>query len=319
MATATNTSKETSNPTPGGGFRLENVLVCPITQELFVEPVLAEDGHTYERSAISRWFNTGNTRSPVTNEELEGKKLVPNHVIRKVVHHHRHSLGMRLVTACEQGEDAEVMELVEKGADINIRTESGETPLLILISRNRLNLARELVRLGADASIANDRGETPEAAARRRRLDEDFMMFLQDASRSAAQKRASEAESRIRERDEYRRMQQMRRTEQNETRGAGATPLVPGVGFFPSLFSLQFLWAIAAFQNTGGGEGTGAQTNGNAVGQVTLSQRITNWARVNIAGDPDLAAGQEDYLHQQILSRALLTVGSMVLLCLLLL
>jgi hypothetical protein len=295
-------------------FRLENVLVCPITQELFMDPVLAEDGHTYERSAITRWFSTGNTRSPVTNEELDGKKLVSNHVIRKVVHHQRHSLGIRLVTACEQGEDAEVTELVEKGADVNIRTDSGETPLLILISRNRLNLARELIKLGADASLSNDRGETPEAAARRRRLDDSFVSFLHDASRSATQKRATEAESRLRERDEYRRMQQMRRTEQNETRGAGSTPLVPGIGFFPSLFGLQFQGALVT--NNGG---TIGQVSGATVGPHTISQRLTNWARVNIAGDPDLVLGHEDHLHQQILSRALLTVGSMVLLCLLLL
>ena len=58
-------------------------LTCPITQELLIDPVLAEDGHTYERAAITRWFSTGNTRSPVTNEELEGKKLISNHVLKK--------------------------------------------------------------------------------------------------------------------------------------------------------------------------------------------------------------------------------------------
>jgi len=72
--------------------KLENCLVCPITQELFVDPVFAEDGHTYERGAITRWFNTGNTRSPVTNEELEGKRLIPNHVLKKIVHQHRTTL-----------------------------------------------------------------------------------------------------------------------------------------------------------------------------------------------------------------------------------
>jgi len=34
-------------------------LVCPITQELMRDLVVAEDGHTYEREAILRWFSVG--------------------------------------------------------------------------------------------------------------------------------------------------------------------------------------------------------------------------------------------------------------------
>jgi hypothetical protein len=34
-------------------------LICPITQELMRDPVVAEDGYTYEREAILRWFSVG--------------------------------------------------------------------------------------------------------------------------------------------------------------------------------------------------------------------------------------------------------------------
>ena len=40
-------------------------LFCPITQEAIVEPVVAADGHTYERLAIVRWLSDHHT-SPVT-------------------------------------------------------------------------------------------------------------------------------------------------------------------------------------------------------------------------------------------------------------
>ena len=30
---------------------------CPITQERFFDPVVAADGHTYERIAIERWLS----------------------------------------------------------------------------------------------------------------------------------------------------------------------------------------------------------------------------------------------------------------------
>ena len=32
-------------------------LVCPITQELPFDPVMAEDGKIYERNAIVEWFS----------------------------------------------------------------------------------------------------------------------------------------------------------------------------------------------------------------------------------------------------------------------
>ena len=41
--------------------------VCPITHMCMREPVVAADGHTYERAAIERWLRTSTT-SPMTNE-----------------------------------------------------------------------------------------------------------------------------------------------------------------------------------------------------------------------------------------------------------
>eukprot|EP00964_Phaeocystis_antarctica_P096078 scaffold62446_cov51-Phaeocystis_antarctica.AAC.2 len=53
--------------------------VCPITAELPVDPVNAEDGRCYERCAIEEWFARQpqpQVKSPVTNE-LMGKRLFP--------------------------------------------------------------------------------------------------------------------------------------------------------------------------------------------------------------------------------------------------
>ncbi|CAL8088448.1 unnamed protein product [Orchesella dallaii] len=51
---------------------------CPITHDIMVEPVTTCDGHTYERAAITEWFLTGKTTSPLTNIELESMTLTPN-------------------------------------------------------------------------------------------------------------------------------------------------------------------------------------------------------------------------------------------------
>ena len=58
---------------------MANEFVCPITQELPLEPVTAEDGHCYEREAIESWIRqrAGQPlRSPVTNKSI-GRKLFP--------------------------------------------------------------------------------------------------------------------------------------------------------------------------------------------------------------------------------------------------
>ena len=64
-------------------------LICPITRELPVDPVMAEDGITYERKAIEEhfWLNTddnGMSRSPMTNT-LMGQNLIPAIQMRNLI------------------------------------------------------------------------------------------------------------------------------------------------------------------------------------------------------------------------------------------
>ena len=61
-------------------------LTCPISFELFVDPVVAADGNTYERAAIEAWFERGNGRgrSPLTRELMKSQTLVPNRIVKKL-------------------------------------------------------------------------------------------------------------------------------------------------------------------------------------------------------------------------------------------
>lgn len=68
----------------GGLTDCVGLLCCPITHELFRDPVLASDGNTYEREAIQEWFSKRST-SPLTNVELRDKTLTPNHLVKKIV------------------------------------------------------------------------------------------------------------------------------------------------------------------------------------------------------------------------------------------
>jgi hypothetical protein len=58
--------------------------VCPITQEVMVEPVFAADGYTYERMAIEAWV-AGHSSSPMTNLPLQHPQLTPNLGLRSAI------------------------------------------------------------------------------------------------------------------------------------------------------------------------------------------------------------------------------------------
>ena len=64
---------------------LEDVFSCPISLEVMREPVVLEDGFTYEKASIEGWFAAGHSTSPMTNVELASLETFPNHVLRKLI------------------------------------------------------------------------------------------------------------------------------------------------------------------------------------------------------------------------------------------
>ncbi|KAG8191908.1 hypothetical protein JTE90_019842 [Oedothorax gibbosus] len=58
---------------------------CPITQDVMRNPVVAADGYSYEKQAIEEWFESGKETSPMTNEKLAHKLLIPNHVLQQLI------------------------------------------------------------------------------------------------------------------------------------------------------------------------------------------------------------------------------------------
>ena len=69
--------------TGGVGAVLQPFLQCPISHEIMVDPVVAADGHTYEREALARWLHVHNT-SPMTGERM-GARMLPNHAVKSMI------------------------------------------------------------------------------------------------------------------------------------------------------------------------------------------------------------------------------------------
>lgn len=64
--------------------------VCPISQSLMVDPVIASDGHTYDRSQIEHWIRqkteaNAPVTSPQTREPLDDDRLVSNLALKRTI------------------------------------------------------------------------------------------------------------------------------------------------------------------------------------------------------------------------------------------
>eukprot|EP00657_Telonema_sp_P-1_P008271 TRINITY_DN29128_c0_g1_i2.p1 TRINITY_DN29128_c0_g1~~TRINITY_DN29128_c0_g1_i2.p1 ORF type:complete len:116 (+),score=27.40 TRINITY_DN29128_c0_g1_i2:166-513(+) len=51
---------------------------------MMTDPVIASDGHSYERAAITEWISRNQT-SPKTNQRLANANLIPNHTLKAAI------------------------------------------------------------------------------------------------------------------------------------------------------------------------------------------------------------------------------------------
>jgi hypothetical protein len=58
--------------------------VCPISYEVMTDPVVLDDGHTYERSAIETWL-AHHSESPMTRAAVSRNSLKPNYALRAAI------------------------------------------------------------------------------------------------------------------------------------------------------------------------------------------------------------------------------------------
>jgi hypothetical protein len=65
-------------------FINEKLLICPITRELFKDPVISNDGFTYERLAIEKWL-INNKTDPLTRNTLNKTDLKSNITVKNIV------------------------------------------------------------------------------------------------------------------------------------------------------------------------------------------------------------------------------------------
>lgn len=108
-------------------------LKCPITKSIMSDPVVACDGHTYERSAIQRSLSRIGHVSPVTNAPM-GPDL-------------RDNFSMK----------SQVSSLMSQYVDINAVQKDGHTALTLAASEKRADMVQMLCNAGANMDIVRTR------------------------------------------------------------------------------------------------------------------------------------------------------------------
>ena len=64
---------------------IPDAYLCPITMDPMEDPVMAADGHSYERREIEAWLDRGKRMSPMTGAPLPHTHLMPNHALKKAI------------------------------------------------------------------------------------------------------------------------------------------------------------------------------------------------------------------------------------------
>ncbi|MCO5614388.1 hypothetical protein L7F22_068668 [Adiantum nelumboides] len=76
---------EPSSPRGVHVWEVPSSFFCPITKDIMREPVMLEQGHTYEKAAILEWFQRGYRTCPDTGKELESLELIPNVTLQEAM------------------------------------------------------------------------------------------------------------------------------------------------------------------------------------------------------------------------------------------
>ena len=98
-------------------------LICPITCELFRDPVISPVGQVYERAAIERHFSRSATggqpvKDPVTNQVLDSLALVPVYAMRSRAAEYRERTARACVEAAVSPTCGEPVKYLRRAAEL---------------------------------------------------------------------------------------------------------------------------------------------------------------------------------------------------------
>lgn len=127
-ASASSLPSASLQPTPRAGLRPDEAsralcelqdppeLTCPILHALMEDPVVAEDGYTYEREAIESALQH-RQRSPTTNADM-GNHVVPNRVVKTQIAAHKENVITKILSLAPSLNASESVPALRRAEDL---------------------------------------------------------------------------------------------------------------------------------------------------------------------------------------------------------
>ena len=135
-------------------LQVPKYFLCPITQDIMENPIVAADGYTYEKKALVKWIKKKGT-SPVTREELSKDHLFPNRLLKKQIEEFR--MRSRWVTTkAEVGTSLCSLEATEVRAYLR-KKESEFEPERAEVKRKLNEVIDKMMNLEVEKEELNER------------------------------------------------------------------------------------------------------------------------------------------------------------------
>jgi len=116
---------------------LQSDFLCPLTRQIFINPVTIETGQTFERHAIVQWLDRGFRTCPVTGQELLSSSIPDtNRVLRRLIDSWKSERCKNRVSGSTWPEEKLTVTVIDK-----VFGSAGDMP-------EKLEKARQLMAIG---------------------------------------------------------------------------------------------------------------------------------------------------------------------------
>lgn len=94
--------------------------LCPISREIMTDPVVAADGHSYQKDSIKEWFSRGKLKSPLDGLNLSTTLLYDNKNLKKLIREYVSRLSKeRLTELISANKDYDITTIILKAAELS--------------------------------------------------------------------------------------------------------------------------------------------------------------------------------------------------------
>ncbi|GMH30310.1 hypothetical protein Nepgr_032153 [Nepenthes gracilis] len=125
---------------------------CPISLEIMADPVILSSGHTFDRSSIQRWLDSGHRTCPITKFQLpEPPSLIPNHALRSLISNYTQLSPPKAAATHHQETQALVYSLTSPSSSAGTKLQS--LSQLNKLLKSNPGFRRKLTESGAVSAV----------------------------------------------------------------------------------------------------------------------------------------------------------------------